>query len=75
MYVYLFMSDIYFTVSFLEMLLAGHQLVAALLDFLIVAQCASLLHKIVISGREVLQMPWVRGWAYVKGINFELYVN
>lgn len=54
------------------MLLAGHQLVAALLDFLIVAQCASLLHKIVISGREVLQMPWVRGWAHVKGIKFEL---
>lgn len=43
------------------MLLKGHSVLMATLDYLMVAQCASLLHKIVIGGWELLQLPWVRG--------------
>ena len=35
----------------------------ATLDFLMVAQCASLVHKVVIAGWELLQFPWVRALA------------
>ena len=30
------------------------------LDFLMVAQCASLVHKVAIAGWELMQFPWVR---------------
>ena len=43
------------------MLLKGHAVLMATLDYLMVAQCASLLHKIVIVGQDLLQLPWVRG--------------
>ena len=43
------------------MLLKGHSVLMATLDYLMVAQCASLLHKVVIGGSELLQLPWVRG--------------
>jgi len=43
------------------MLLEGHSVLMATLDYLMVAQCASLLHKIVVEGWELLQLPWVRG--------------
>lgn len=43
------------------MLLKGHTVLMATLDYLMVAQCASLLHKVVVEGRELLQLPWVRG--------------
>jgi 2C-methyl-D-erythritol 2,4-cyclodiphosphate synthase len=49
-------------VSVPEMLLAGHSLIVASLDFLLVAQCASLLHKVVIGGHELIELPWVKGW-------------
>ena len=45
-----------------EILLSGHNLIVCTLDFLMVAQLASLLHKVVIAGWELLQLPWVRGW-------------
>ena len=43
------------------MLLEGHSVLMSTLDYLMVAQCASLLHRIVIAGWELLQLPWVRG--------------
>lgn len=46
-----------------DLLIAGHTLIIAMLDYLLVAQCASLLHEIGISGWELLQLPWVQGWA------------
>ena len=46
-----------------ELLLSGHALIMATLDFLMVAQCASLVHKVVIAGWELLQFPWVRALA------------
>lgn len=46
-----------------ELLLSGHSLIMATLDFLMVAQCASLVHKVVIAGWELLQFPWVRALA------------
>ena len=55
------------TVSVPEMLLAGHSLIIASLDFLMVAQCASLLHKVVIEGWMVLDLPWVKGWVTTTG--------
>ncbi|XP_064382815.1 uncharacterized protein LOC135331544 [Halichondria panicea] len=45
-----------------EMLLFGHSLIMATLDFLMVAQCASLVHKVVVGGWELLQLPWVRSY-------------
>ena len=45
-----------------EMLLFGHSMIMATLDFLMVAQCASLVHKVVIGGWELLQFPWVRSF-------------
>lgn len=44
------------------MLLAAHCLIQSALDFLMVAQCASLLHKVTITGGDLLQLPWVKGW-------------
>jgi len=32
----------------------------ATLDFLMVAQCASLLHKLGLAGWELMQFPWVK---------------
>ena len=46
-----------------ELLLSGHVLIMATLDFLMVAQCASLIHKVAIAGWELLQFPWVRALA------------
>lgn len=43
------------------MLLKGHSVLIATLDYLMVAQCASLLHKVVVGGWQLLQLPWVRG--------------
>lgn len=57
-----------FIVSVPELLLAGHNLIVATLDFLLVAQCASLLHKIIMTGRELLQLPWVRGGVTIAGM-------
>ncbi len=34
----------------------------ATLDFLMVAQCASLVHNVVVGGWELLQFPWVRSY-------------
>ncbi len=34
----------------------------ATLDFLMVAQCASLVHKVVVGGWELLQLPWIRSY-------------
>ena len=45
-----------------EMLLFGHSMIMATLDFLMVAQCASLMHKVVVGGWELLQFPWVRSY-------------
>ena len=45
-----------------EMLLFGHSLIMATLDFLMVAQCASLVHNVVVGGWELLQFPWVRSY-------------
>lgn len=42
------------------MLCCGHSLIMATLDFLMVAQCASLVHKVAIAGWELMQFPWVR---------------
>lgn len=50
-----------------ELLLAGHNLIVATLDFLLVTQCASLLHKIAMTGWDLLQLPWVRGWVSSTG--------
>lgn len=44
------------------MLLSGHNLIIATLDYLLVAQCASLLHKLTVKGSELLELPWVQGW-------------
>ncbi len=44
------------------MLLFGHSLIMATLDFLMVAQCASLVHKVVMGGWELLQLPWIRSY-------------
>ena len=44
-----------------SMLLKGHSVLMATLDYLMVAQCASLLHKMIIVGQDLLQLPWVRG--------------
>jgi len=44
------------------MLLFGHSMIMATLDFLMVAQCASLVHKVVVAGWELLQFPWVRSY-------------
>ena len=46
-----------------EMLQYGYALIMATLDFLMVAQCASLVHKVVVAGWEVMQFPWVRAVA------------
>ena len=43
------------------MLLKGHSVLMATLDYLMVAQCASLLHKVVVGGWQLLELPWVRG--------------
>ena len=45
-----------------DLLLSGHNLIVATLDYLVVAQCASLLHKVTITGWDLLQLPWVQGW-------------
>ena len=45
------------------MMLCGHALTMATLDFLVVAQCASLLVKVVVSGWDIMQFPWVRAIA------------
>ena len=42
------------------MLYCGYSLIMAVLDFLMVAQCASLVHKVAIAGWELMQFPWVR---------------
>ena len=44
-----------------EMLLAAHMVIMATLDYLVVAQCASLLHQVFIPEEDVLHMPWVQG--------------
>ena len=44
-----------------EMLLAAHTVIMATLDYLVVAQCASLLHQVFIPQDDILQMPWVQG--------------
>ena len=43
-----------------EMLQCGYSLIMSTLDFLMVAQCASLVHKVAIAGWELMQFPWVR---------------
>lgn len=43
-----------------EMLLQGYQVLIATLDFLMVAQIASLLHKVIIQGWELAQFPWIK---------------
>jgi len=43
-----------------EMLHFGYSLIMSTLDFLMVAQCASLVHKVAIAGWELMQFPWVR---------------
>ena len=45
------------------MLLCSHHLTLATLDYLMVAQCASLTHRIVIVGWELMQLPWVKVYA------------
>ena len=42
------------------MLQCGYSLILSTLDFLMVAQCASLVHKVAIAGWELMQFPWVR---------------
>ena len=42
------------------MLQCGYSLIMSTLDFLMVAQCASLVHKVAIAGWELMQFPWVR---------------
>ena len=49
------------------MLLAAHDVVMSSLDYLVVAQCASLLHQVFIPREDVLQMPWVQGALASKG--------
>jgi hypothetical protein len=44
-----------------EMLLAAHKVIMSTLDYLVVAQCASLLHQVFIPQDDILQMPWVQG--------------
>lgn len=56
MYIYYLLLDTAPT-----MLLKGHSVLMATLDYLMVAQCASLLHKVVVEGWELLELPWVRG--------------
>lgn len=46
-----------------EMLQFGYSLIMSTLDFLMVAQCASLVHKVAIAGWELMQFPWVRAIA------------
>ena len=46
-----------------DMLQYGHSLIMSTLDFLMVAQCASLVHKVAIAGWELMQFPWVRAIA------------
>ena len=55
-----------------ELLLSGHALIMATLDFLMVAQCASLVHKVVIAGWELLQFPWVRALAGEHHIQYSI---
>lgn len=45
------------------MLQCGYSLIMSTLDFLMVAQCASLVHKVAIAGWELMQFPWVRAIA------------
>ena len=45
------------------MLLCSHHLTLATLDYLMVAQCASLTHRIVIVGWDLMQLPWVKVYA------------
>ena len=46
-----------------DMLLCCHHLTLATMDFLMVAQCASLTHRILIVGWDLMQLPWVRVYA------------
>ena len=46
-----------------DMLLCCHHLTQATLDYLMVAQCASLTHRIVVSGWDLMQLPWVKVYA------------
>ena len=43
-----------------DMLLCCHHLTVATSDFLMVAQCASLTHRVVIHGWDLMQLPWVK---------------
>ena len=45
------------------MLLCSHHLTLATLDYLMVAQCASLTHRILVSGWDLMQLPWVKVYA------------
>lgn len=46
-----------------DLLLCGHRIIMASLDFLVVAQCASLLHKVAVTGWDLMKLPWVRATA------------
>ena len=56
-----------------DMLLCCHHLTLATLDFLMVVQCASLTHRVLITGWDLMQLPWVKVYAG-SGVYIRMYL-